>query len=1155
MTLYMPSSTLLIVAALLAVGISVLLVCQPAARANTNTVPRAPTYVTATPGDTYVNLTWMKPSSDGGSEITDYQYRHYEAPWAGIELTPESLVVHEGDAAGSQYAVSLATKPEGSVTVTIAGTAGTDLTLDETSLVFTRLNWFTPQTVTVTAAHDSDRANDVATLTHTASGENYDWRARDLSVIIDDDETASLVLDSSALAVDEGDSTGGSYTVRLSHQPTDEVTVAITGHADTDLTLSTASLTFTTGNWSDPQTVTLKASGDTDTRDDRVTLTHTASGGGYDDEIADLPVTVREQNWITASEDFTATITGLTNGTEYRFEVRAVNSVGPGEPASDDDVPFRRLYTNSSSCYYCAILGRSYSIDEGEDAEFMLRRFSSDEPLTVTLLLMEYGNHGSVVAKEELWKRRVTFPKGQRDISVFVPTIADGSYDADGNVHPSIRAVLLPGHGYAVPPMSMGGPTGTPYGAQTIFVRDDDFPSGSRLTSEISRTTVHEGQSATLTFTFRVPAGYEIHAGTGTFVISVDGADSGDYTIEPGEISVPSSAFGRASESAPHIATATATLTAVDDAEGEGPENLTISLTKGDGAQANLPLPGDLRLTIAKSDLPEFRISAPYSDDSLPTEEDGSVKFEITRDAPAASVQPLSIRVRATGKMVNGERDSTRTINIGPEATSRIIYVSIKGDHRYESHSTITATILDDSDDMGFMVSPTQSSAQVTVLDNDFPWGVRLGAEASRTMLTEGQSATLTFTFKTQRNREPHAGTGTFNISIVGNSADYSLSANTISAPQSAFQLGQGGRHYEAASAVTFTALADSLTESAEDFVVSVSRGDRAQESIRLPGSLTLTISDLTGPGVPQAVKAEKSGEDGIKVSWEKPSSNGGSDITGYVVRWKEAVGSWDMAEDVSEVDTQDTHHTITGLHHGTRYSVRVVAVNSVENSLPSSEVHATINNPATGAPTVSGKAQVGKTLTASTSGISDADGLAGVQYSYQWVRVSGGTDSDIQDGNGTTHTLTAADEDKTIRVKVSFTDDLGNEESLTSAATDTVAPEPPPLRAVSIGVPQTHNGVDTFSFELRFSEAPRPDFSYRVLRDHAFIVAWGEVTKTPRLAKPGNIRWNIIVQPHGEEDVTVVLPETTDCGDPGAICTEDGRMLSNRLEVTVLGP
>ena len=43
-------------------------------------------------------------------------------------------------------------------------------------------------------------------------------------------------------------------------------------------------------------------------------------------------------------------------------------------------------------------------------------------------------------------------------------------------------------------------------------------------------------------------------------------------------------------------------------------------------------------------------------------------------------------------------------------------------------------------------------------------------------------------------------------------------------------------------------------------------------------------------------------------------------------------------------------------------------------------------NNLATGAPTFTGTAQVGQTLTASTSGISDANGLDNVSYSYQWL-------------------------------------------------------------------------------------------------------------------------------------------------------------------------
>ena len=44
-------------------------------------------------------------------------------------------------------------------------------------------------------------------------------------------------------------------------------------------------------------------------------------------------------------------------------------------------------------------------------------------------------------------------------------------------------------------------------------------------------------------------------------------------------------------------------------------------------------------------------------------------------------------------------------------------------------------------------------------------------------------------------------------------------------------------------------------------------------------------------------------------------------------------------------------------------------------------------------------------------------------------------------------------------------------------------------------------------------------------------------------------------MRPDSNADVTVVLPVTTNCGAQGAICTKDGRKLSNRLEFTVTGP
>ena len=94
-------------------------------------------------------------------------------------------------------------------------------------------------------------------------------------------------------------------------------------------------------------------------------------------------------------------------------------------------------------------------------------------------------------------------------------------------------------------------------------------------------------------------------------------------------------------------------------------------------------------------------------------------------------------------------------------------------------------------------------------------------------------------------------------------------------------------------------------------------------------------------------------------------------------------------------------------------------------------------NTPATGAPTISGTAQVGQTLTADTTGIADTDGLTNVSYSYQWLS---SRDTEIEGATSSTYTLQASHNDKVIKVRVTFTDDAGNDESLTSAGTATVA-------------------------------------------------------------------------------------------------------------------
>ena len=213
-----------------------------------------------------------------------------------------------------------------------------------------------------------------------------------------------------------------------------------------------------------------------------------------------------------------------------------------------------------------------------------------------------------------------------------------------------------------------------------------------------------------------------------------------------------------------------------------------------------------------------------------------------------------------------------------------------------------------------------------------------------------------------------------------------------------------------------------------------------------------------------------------------------------------------------------------------------------------------TVNTPATGAPAISDtvQVQVGQTLTASTSGIADADGLTNASFSYQWVSSDGTSDTDISDATGSTYTLVEADAGNTIKVRVSFTDDAGHAESLTSAATGEVAAAAIPLTAEFQNVPDSHNSTDTFTFRVVFSEAVGT--SYKTLRDHSFEVTNGSVTGARRVDGRSDL-WEITVEPDSDADVTVVLPITDDCDAQDAVCTSDDKQLSNRSEITVSGP
>ena len=134
--------------------------------------------------------------------------------------------------------------------------------------------------MTVKAGNDADTANDLVTLTHSATSTDNGYQGitiASVTVTVTDNDSTGVRVSKTTLTVEEEDTTGNSYTVVLDAQPTADVTVTVAGHAGTDVTPNPTTLTFTTSNWNMFQTVMVTASADADTANDSVTLTHSAT--------------------------------------------------------------------------------------------------------------------------------------------------------------------------------------------------------------------------------------------------------------------------------------------------------------------------------------------------------------------------------------------------------------------------------------------------------------------------------------------------------------------------------------------------------------------------------------------------------------------------------------------------------------------------------------------------------------------------------------------------------------------------------------------------------------------------------------------------------------------------------------------------------------
>ena len=126
----------------------------------------------------------------------------------------------------------------------------------------------------------------------------------------------------------------------------------------------------------------------------------------------------------------------------------------------------------------------------------------------------------------------------------------------------------------------------------------------------------------------------------------------------------------------------------------------------------------------------------------------------------------------------------------------------------------------------------------------------------------------------------------------------------------------------------------------------------------------------------------------------------------------------------------------------------------------------------------------------------------------------------------------------------------LANTPTATVAGPEAVSAD---LTASFVGVPEAHDGESAFTLRIAFSE-PLSWMNGRRLREDVVAVAGGRATKASRVNRRRDL-WQLTVEPNSLVDVTVTLAAGAACGTPAAVCTKDGRALSETISATVAGP
>ena len=205
---------------------------------------------------------------------------------------------------------------------------------------------------------------------------------------------------------------------------------------------------------------------------------------------------------------------------------------------------------------------------------------------------------------------------------------------------------------------------------------------------------------------------------------------------------------------------------------------------------------------------------------------------------------------------------------------------------------------------------------------------------------------------------------------------------------------------------------------------------------------------------------------------------------TNYVMVWRHKSSTWHRLHRTSSNSEDTGKLTGSGIADAYYRGANVSSL-SVDSGGHSLQIAVYTNNNATGRPVILSPVDEARVLYAHTLDIADADGIpfSGAsatfnvfnKYTYRWIRVDDGTETDIG-ADSPRYRLVDADTGKLIKVEVSFEDDAGNAERVTSKLFGPITePAPLPSPTTLVGntgqpAPATRTAVITEEYAMEFT-------------------------------------------------------------------------------------